>query len=57
MLEKILAKEAEVMVEDVVNAMDVTETLKGLKYNAIFTKGMNITLMNVIIILTNFVEK
>ena len=52
MLEKIIAKEAEVMVEDVAEAVDVAETLKGLKYNAMFAKGMDITLMNVIIILT-----
>ena len=44
MLEKIIAKEAEVMVEDVTEAVDVAETLKGLKYNAMFVKGMDITL-------------
>ncbi|XP_065001897.1 protein neprosin-like [Musa acuminata AAA Group] len=39
MLEKIITKEAEVMVEDVAEAMDMAETLKGLKYNAMFAKG------------------
>ena len=52
MVEKIQAKEAEVMVEDVAEAVDVAESLKGLKYNAIFVKGIDITPMNIIIILT-----
>nr|XP_018677411.1 PREDICTED: alpha-humulene synthase-like [Musa acuminata subsp. malaccensis] len=33
------AKETEVMVEDVGEAVDMTKTLKGLKYNAMFVKG------------------
>ncbi|URD85346.1 hypothetical protein MUK42_15826 [Musa troglodytarum] len=37
-MEKILAKEAEVIVEDVIKAVDVAKILKGLKYNAIFAK-------------------
>lgn len=42
-IEKILAEKTKVMVEDV--AVDVIKILKGLKFNAIFTKGMDILLM------------
>ena len=42
-IEKILAEKTKVMVEDV--AVDVIKILKGLKFNAMFTKGMDILLM------------
>ncbi|XP_065015478.1 (S)-beta-bisabolene synthase-like [Musa acuminata AAA Group] len=40
MLEKILAKEAKVMVEDMAEAVDMAETLNGLKYNVMFANGV-----------------
>lgn len=51
-LEKLLSKEAKVIVEDVAEAMDVVEILKDLKYNIIFTKDMDTSPLNVIIILS-----
>lgn len=46
-IEKILTKEVEVMIKDMI--VEVAKILKGLKYNIMFVKGIDVTPLNIII--------